>query len=120
MAKPKTPKKNAELTNTGLPPTVSATSSPVPTNGNAAAAAAPAMETKTAAPKKTAVRKSAPKPEIVKAEPRANLLPINLDDEIRQLAYLFSERRGFEPGHEAEDWIAAEHEIRQRYRQYSA
>jgi hypothetical protein len=120
MAKPRTPKKNAELTNTGLPPAVSATNSPAPTNGNAAAAAAPAMEAKAAAPKRTAVRKTAPRPEIVKAEPRANLVPINLDDEIRQLAYLFSERRGFAPGHEAEDWIAAEHEIRQRYRQQSA
>jgi DUF2934 family protein len=122
MAKPRTPKKNAELTNTGLPPTVSATSSPVPTNGNSAAAAAPALDTKApaTATKKTAARKTAPKPEIVKAEPRANLVPINLDDEIRQLAYLFSERRGFEPGHEAEDWVAAENEIRQRYRQHSA
>jgi len=33
---------------------------------------------------------------------------------------LLSERRGFESGHEAEDWLAAEREIRQRYRQQSA
>jgi hypothetical protein len=43
-----------------------------------------------------------------------------LDDEIRQLAYLLSERRGFESGHEAEDWLAAEREVMQRYRQHSA
>jgi hypothetical protein len=47
-------------------------------------------------------------------------LPINLEDEIRRLAYLMAERRGFEPGHEADDWLTAEREVRQRYHQYSA
>ena len=70
--------------------------------------------------KKTETRKPARKPEIVKTEPRANLVPINLEDEIRRLAYLFSERRGFEPGHETEDWLTAEREVRQRYHQQSA
>jgi DUF2934 family protein len=65
-------------------------------------------------------KKSANKPALVRTEARANLVPINLDDEIRRLAYLLSERRGFEPGHEAEDWLAAEREIRQRYHQQSA
>lgn len=59
------------------------------------------------------------RPSIVKNE-RSNVLPINLDDEIRRLAYLLSERRGFEPGHETEDWLAAEREVRQRYHQQSA
>ena len=73
----------------------------------------------------TATTKAEPKrvtakPSIVRTEARANLVPINLDDEIRRLAYLLSERRGFEPGHESEDWFAAEREIRQRYRQQSA
>jgi DUF2934 family protein len=68
-----------------------------------------------------AVRKKiAAKPEIVRSEPRANLLPINLEDEVRRLAYLMAERRGFEPGHESDDWFAAEQEIRQRYHQHSA
>jgi hypothetical protein len=31
-----------------------------------------------------------------------------------------AERRGFEPGHEHEDWVAAEREVRQRYHQQSA
>jgi hypothetical protein len=70
--------------------------------------------------KKTEIRKPARKPEIVRTEARANLVPINVEDEIRRLAYLLAERRGFEPGHEAEDWLAAEREIRQRYRQQSA
>jgi hypothetical protein len=55
------------------------------------------------------------KPEIVKTESRSNLFPINLENEIRQLAYLLSERRGFQPGHETEDWLSAEHEVLQRY-----
>ncbi len=70
--------------------------------------------------KKTESRKPARKPEIVKTEARANLVPINVEDEIRRFAYLLAERRGFEPGHESEDWLAAEREIRQRYRQQSA
>ena len=60
------------------------------------------------------------KPEIVRADSRANLVPINLDDEIRQLAYLLSERRGFEPGHETEDWLNAEREVIGRYEQQRA
>ena len=69
---------------------------------------------------KTERRKTARKPAIVRAEPRANLVPINLDDEIRRLAYLLSERRGFESGHDTEDWLAAEREVRQRYHQQTA
>jgi hypothetical protein len=71
-------------------------------------------------PKKTEPKKAARRPEIVKTEPRANLLPINLEEEVRRLAYLFSERRGFESGHETEDWLNAEREVRQRYHQHSA
>ena len=82
-------------------------------------AEAPPLSTATET-RKPEARKPARKPEVVKTEARANLVPINLEDEIRRLAYLLSERRGFEPGHEAEDWIAAEREIRQRYRQQSA
>ena len=39
-----------------------------------------------------------------------------IDQELRrsmiaQAAYYRAERRGFEPGHEAEDWLAAESEV---------
>jgi len=109
MAKPRLPKKT-----TDTPETIP---SPGPSNMSAApaepVAAAPVVREK----KKSASKKAARKPEIVRTEPRANLVPINLEDEIRRLAYLMSERRGFEPGHEAEDWLAAETEIRERYRQ---
>lgn len=64
--------------------------------------------------------KSSRKPIIVKSETRPNVVPINLEDEIRRLAYLMAERRGFEPGHESEDWFTAEREVRQRYHQQSA
>ena len=78
-----------------------------------------ASETIQAMMKNTTPRKPR-EPQSVKAESRSNLVPINLEDEIRRLAYLLSERRGFEPGHETEDWVSAEREVRQRYHQQSA
>jgi hypothetical protein len=118
MARSTTPKKaNGENTNV-----------PAPNNALGAQNGAPAQTTSgtlasamtDAEVKSPPTRKIPRKPEIVKSEPRANLLPINLEDEVRQLAYLLSERRGFEPGHETEDWLNAEREVRQRYHQYSA
>lgn len=70
--------------------------------------------------KAEAKKPQAPKLEAVRSEARNNVVPINLEEEIRRLAYLYSERRGFAPGHENEDWLNAEHEIMQRYRQYVA
>jgi hypothetical protein len=67
-----------------------------------------------------ATKSPAPKLEAVRSEPRSNVVPINLEDEIRRLAYLLSERRGFVPGYENEDWLTAEREVLQRYRQHSA
>lgn len=103
MAKPKNPKK---------------------TNGDAAVHPAESVTSsaviEAASTEEPKAKKSARKPSIVKADTRVNLVPINLEDEIRRLAYLLSERRGFEPGHETEDWLTAEHEIRQRYHQYTA
>lgn len=116
MAKPKFPKKSNDakqsISTQDAQPPVSNTDTGAP---EVAAAAIPPTATK-----KTESRKAAKKPEIVKTEPRANLVPINLDDEIRRLAYLFSERRGFESGHETEDWLNAEREVLQRYHQQSA
>lgn len=42
------------------------------------------------------------------------LIPIELDRRqsmIAEAAYYFSEHRGFEPGHELDDWLAAESQI---------
>jgi len=114
MARPKSPKTTNNLNETVT--TGSFSSSPDTSVGLAQASPAiPVAENK-----KAETRKPARKPEIVKNDVRANLVPINVEDEVRRLAYLLSERRGFEPGHEAEDWLAAEREIRQRYRQQSA
>jgi hypothetical protein len=105
MAKAKFPKKTSPDAAVAPVQTATATLPPVETT---------VTETK---PEPT---KATPKPSIVRNEGRANLVPINVDEEIRRLAYLLSERRGFEPGHEAEDWLAAEREVRQRYHQRSA
>jgi hypothetical protein len=97
--------------------------SPEPQNGAASTAATSvslvAAEGRRAAMKNATVRKNR-KPELVQTDARATLIPVNLDEEIRQLAYLLSERRGFEPGHETEDWLDAEREVRQRYHQPGA
>lgn len=60
------------------------------------------------------------KMEAVKNEPRKNVVPINLEDEIRRRAYEIYQRRGTGAGSEAEDWFTAERDVRQRYRQQSA
>jgi Protein of unknown function (DUF2934) len=51
------------------------------------------------------------------AEAKTNVVPINLEEEIRRRAYELSEQRGFVPGHENEDWLNAEREITTRYHQ---
>jgi hypothetical protein len=58
--------------------------------------------------------------EVMKADSRKNVLPINLDDEIRRRAYELYQQRGSRAGSEADDWLNAEREVRQRYRQQSA
>jgi Protein of unknown function (DUF2934) len=73
--------------------------------------------------------KAAPGPrklEAVKTEPRKNVVvpinrvPNNLEDEIRRRAYEIYLQRGPASGSEAEDWLTAEREIKQRYHQQSA
>ena len=57
---------------------------------------------------------------VAKNDSRAHVVPINLEDEIRRRAYELAEQRGFSGGHETEDWLSAEREVLQRYRQQSA
>jgi hypothetical protein len=70
--------------------------------------------------------KVAPEPrklEVVKSERRKNAAPptpINMEDEIRRRAYELYQQRGTASGSEAEDWLAAEREVRQRYRKQTA
>jgi hypothetical protein len=112
MARPKSPtgsktgKKNGITTNSE--PTVPSTP-------------AVAAETATAETAKPVTSKPETRRlEVVKADPRATVLPINLEEEIRRRAYELSERRGFSSGHETEDWLMAEREVRQRYQQHTA
>jgi hypothetical protein len=58
--------------------------------------------------------------ELRKTEPRKNLFPINLEDEIRRRAYELYQQRVPGTGNEAEDWLNAEREVMQRYRQQTA
>lgn len=54
---------------------------------------------------------------------RKNIVPINLDDEIRRRAYELWEENGRQAGREEEHWLSAEREVRGRYtaqRQQSA
>jgi hypothetical protein len=79
-------------------------------------------ETKTVAAE-TAPSRTAPevrKLAVVKGESRKNIVPINLEDEIRRRAYELYEQRGSGSGSEAEDWLAAEREVMQRYHQQTA
>jgi len=46
-----------------------------------------------------------------------NTVPINLEEEIRRRAYELSAERGFLSGHETDDWLKAESEVKQRYGQ---
>ena len=111
MAKPKVPKTIADGANPIQNEAASTPLSAQEANGGA---------TNGGASKKSAGRRSAKRLEISASEVRTNLVPINIEDEIRQLAYLLSERRGFVPGHETDDWLTAEREVRERYHQHSA
>ncbi len=54
---------------------------------------------------------SAPGPvEVKKSAPSTNL-----EEQIRVRAYQLYEERGYTPGHENEDWLVAEREIRTRH-----
>src|SRR5580692_4433250 len=121
MARPKNPKKS-EAVNPAVATSVAAASTTATRETEPAMAAERGIAQPVAAKHESTSPKNgdARKPEIVREETRANLIPINLDDEIRRLAYLLSERRGFEPGHDAEDWLNAEREVLARYHQQSA
>jgi hypothetical protein len=95
-----------------------------PVRGEVQAPAALKPEAKIAPEAKpSSAVKVAPEPrklEVVKGEARKNVVPINLEDEIRQRAFELYQQRGAGSGSEAEDWLTAEREVRQRYRKQSA
>lgn len=69
---------------------------------------------KTAA--KTAAKKVAPAKAVAARRPpkAAPSVPPDRDSLVRMAAYLRAERRGFAPGYEIEDWLAAEAEVNER------
>ncbi len=91
MARPRFPKKSNEVKET-----VRATSNTLPlsdaragqADGSSAVAVAETPTPQTPPETRSEARKPAKKPEIVRSEPRANLVPINVEEEIRRLAYL--------------------------------
>ena len=130
MARPKSiPGSKANRTNAGNGREQTDAGNPVNASDGKASAAqtAPAQllpEAKVVAPEvKGTPEKAAPesrKLAVVKNDSRKNVVPINLEDEIRRRAYELYQQRGSASGSEAEDWLAAEREVRQRYRQQSA
>lgn len=71
---------------------------------------------RTAEPPQPAAEKAAPRRRAASETPAAAAAHITVSEEARramieQAAYLRAERRGFAPGGEAEDWVAAEAEV---------
>jgi len=73
------------------------------------------MPRKAAAP--TAPSKPKPAPQAATPRPAADAPAISdasIRKEIAKAAYQLAERRGFLPGHEVEDWLAAEAQVKAR------
>lgn len=88
------------------------------TNNNTTTGIAAPATAQPAAPE--ASRPESKKLGVVKADPRSNIVPINLEDEIRRRAFELYQLRGCVAGYETQDWLAAEREVLQRYHQQSA
>ncbi len=119
MAKAKTPGTKAKRE--VKEPTATPNPAPVPEVTATQAQANPAdtkLESKTtAAPKVNAEPRMF---EVRKTDARKNLVPINIEEEIRRRAYELYQQRGPAGGGEADDWLTAEREVMQRYHQQSA
>jgi len=75
------------------------------------------LETPVAAAAQLETKPKARKTKRALSEVRKNVVPIDLDEEIRRRAYELWEKCGYEPGHEDEHWLSAEQEILSRYSQ---
>jgi hypothetical protein len=82
-----------------------ATGKSTATGKSAAAGASP--KATAVAPVKTAVKKPAAPPKPSPAQPAG----LDRAERVRIAAYFRAERRGFVPGYETEDWLAAEAEV---------
>lgn len=97
---------SAELASAEIKPESAVAAKSKPTNGSETIS-----EAKSESPKMFEVRKT---------DSRKNVVPINLEDEIRRRAYELYQQREPGAGSEAEDWLTAEREVMQRYHQQSA
>jgi hypothetical protein len=66
---------------------------------------------------RTTPKKNGNATELLAAEVKKNIVPINLEDEIRRRAYEIYEERGRTPGDQHDDWLRAEREVLARYQQ---
>jgi hypothetical protein len=115
---------------TPSPPPRSAAASAAPPNAASASAAPTSAAPTSAAPTsaaptkaRTRQRKSPSSPSPVRdtagartAQTQTSHPPVDRYASIAQAAYFRSQHRGFKPGHEMEDWLAAEAEVDQRLR----
>jgi hypothetical protein len=84
-----------------------AAKTPAPAAGKSAATGkAPAVR-RAAVPKAPATPKAASAPEV----PAASAAPVDRDEMVRVAAYFRALRRGFAPGYEVADWLAAQAEV---------
>jgi hypothetical protein len=59
-------------------------------------------------------RRKAPRKPAAKPDVKAAYEPEDMRRQIEEAAYYRAKQRGFEPGHELEDWVQAESEVMQR------
>jgi hypothetical protein len=75
----------------------------------------PKPDTKAAAPRKpTSAQRSSPAGAPMSGNLRPEVSSEEMRRQIAEAAYYRAKERGFEPGHELEDWIEAEAEVRAR------
>jgi Protein of unknown function (DUF2934) len=61
--------------------------------------------------RRTPARTPTPRTARTESSARANVSPDELRKLISEAAYYRAKQRGFEPGHEVEDWVQAEAEV---------
>jgi len=92
-------------------PTRAKSSSRLPASAPAPVSTPPAIQTAAPTPPASGKRVMKPKAPPATTSIRAQVTPDKRRAMIAEAAYLRAERRGFGPGGEAEDWVAAEREV---------
>ncbi|MGA9507025.1 MAG: DUF2934 domain-containing protein [Candidatus Sulfotelmatobacter sp.] len=103
----------------GIPEVNAAPSAELATSEIKPEAAAIATTTKSTKPS-DAISETKSETKMFEVRKTKNVVPINLEDEIRRRAYELYQQRHPGAGSEADDWFTAEREVMQRYHQQSA